>query len=146
MLTKADLLDVTSLAQSVLAVQDDVSKAIEGRKEKLQRLLSKDEDTPSHEVELDSGEESPSSQPLQTPKIDRFASSIAPNVTPVSASTGAGIKHLWRRLSAWAEADTITTSSSENAVREHRSSGKMRQDRALFLKKTSSEKKLKKRA
>jgi len=53
-----------------------------------------------------------------------------PNISPVSASTGAGIAGFWTMLCSWTERDAVASSSSSTAVKEHRNANAMRRAQA----------------
>eukprot|EP00605_Chrysophyceae_sp_TOSAG23-4_P000357 GSChrysophyteH1.ASY1.ANO1.404.1 assembled CDS len=67
--------------------------------------------------------------------------STFPHITPVSASTGAGIKRMWNNIGAWVEMDAVRVNSSPYAVREHRSATKMRRSRAALIRASGPSKK-----
>ena len=95
-LTKCDLLSAEEVAQSILAVDQD--------------LLSKypELSTPAHIPNL---------------KVTDTAFGSCKKIIPVASSTGAGIQRLWTELLACVKASTSTSTSSEGvstAVREHK--------------------------
>ena len=87
--------------------------------------------TPLPNTPLDDSYHHHHHSPLRGPDPDSM--SFVRHVTPVSASTGAGIKQLWKRVCGWADQDAITSSVSDTAVREHRLARLMRHTRAVSL-------------
>ena len=124
----------------MLAVQEDAdkiisasAKAAETRRQKAEeRALARGEDPAVTEAAAAADLEAKAkAAPPRGPEPDSM--SFVRHVTPVSASTGAGIKQLWKRICAWADQDAIRSSSSDTAVKEHRLARLMRHTRAASL-------------
>ena len=105
-LTKSDLLSPIVLAQSMLVVQRGLD-IIFGQ--------APNEANPDQNGDRDG-------IPSESIKVN----TLFPNISPVSASTGAGIASFWETLCNWVDRDAISKSSSETAVREHRNASAMR--------------------
>jgi ribosome biogenesis GTP-binding protein YsxC/EngB len=132
-LTKADLLSVSELAQSVLAVRQDTMK-IFYRKPKNVKVITEDgndgedqEGVIEEEQDQHDGEEDKAT--IQNESVQEMLSFIS----PVSAKTGAGIKSFWIKLNKWVDADTVVNSISPTAVKEHKYANIMRRNRAISL-------------